>query len=433
MKAILLCAVLALSGDAAIAQARIGVGTSTISGRVVDRATEQPIAGAVVTLATADAALVTATIGTRGAPPGALVAQTGADGRFVFEGIAAGEYRAMASSDGYLTQVFDGGRVTAPDGAIRIGPREARRDIDFALLRAGSISGRVFDQNGTPVRRARVGVLRVLEDRGAYETTGAHFFTNAAGEYVIVNLVEGTYRIVVISIESPSPGAATTWFQRTYYPGTVNVRDAGTVRLEAGDAASNIDIAVAPTTLFSIAGHLLRGSSDGRIEGYVLFPPAGTRTLMIRDDGAFTLGGLLPGRITIVAAAAGSAGQEAGALTVELTADLAGAVIPLLPTGSLSGRVATEDGSALPDTLQMAAVLAYGSEPVDPLSRNRTAVAVDGTFTIGNLFGDRVLRAIGLPAEWAITRVLRGRDVVDSLRIESGTDIRDLTVVLGRR
>src|SRR5262245_39050820 len=64
-------------------------GRSSITGRVVDRATEQPLAGAFVTLLSLDRVR-------------ALVTATDHAGRYEFSHIAAGEYRVVASHPDYV-------------------------------------------------------------------------------------------------------------------------------------------------------------------------------------------------------------------------------------------------------------------------------------------------------------------------------------------
>jgi hypothetical protein len=152
---------------------------------------------------------------------------------------------------------------------------------------------------------------------------------------------------------------------------------------------------------------------------------------MLREDNSFTIGGLPSGRFTIVASSSGASGYEAGTVTLDVGSDVGGVSIPLQPTGSLTGRVVTDDASSLPgESLQIAAVLADGTRPVDPLTRDRTLLAVDGTFSIDRVFGERVIQLIGLPNGWTIGRVMRGRTRVETLRVEPGTVIGDLVVVI---
>ncbi len=116
--------------------------TATLSGRVVDFVTNEPVPGVLVQIGgPAKAAKITAENGT-----------------FEFTSLPAGSYRLSASRNGYL-----------PDnGSPRPGARgrttvdlEAggRGDITVRLVRGGVIAGQVLDADGRPVQ-ARVGDSR---------------------------------------------------------------------------------------------------------------------------------------------------------------------------------------------------------------------------------------------------------------------------------
>jgi hypothetical protein len=221
--------------------------------------------------------------------------------------------------------------------------------------------------------------------------------------------------------------------QQTFYPGTVNRRDAVAVRVGAGDVVKGIDITLAASDSFRITGHVLRTTRDGPVDAYLLWRGSSTRTLKVAEDGAFDIIRLTPGRYTIVAKAGMSDRREAAAITLDLTADAGGVLLSLMPTGSLSGRVVTVDSSPVPDGLQIAGGLAAGGQPVDPLTRDRVDVAAGGAFTIPDLFGERVIRLVGAGGEWTIERVMRGRSDVDGVEIPTGGAVTDLVVVVARK
>src|SRR4029453_52015 len=123
-------------GGASVQQkpARVGTGDAAISGRVIDRESKRPIAGALVKLSGFPLTDVL------------LGALTGGDGTFLFEAIAAGEYRIAASHDDYAPELA---MRVKPEAAalssIRVARGERLRGIAFALGRAASISRRGRD------------------------------------------------------------------------------------------------------------------------------------------------------------------------------------------------------------------------------------------------------------------------------------------------
>jgi hypothetical protein len=72
---------------------RVESGSSSITGRVVDRVTLRPIEGVLITLASVDRRR-------------ALVCYTDTTGRYEFTSIAAGDYRVVASHTDYVTTEF---------------------------------------------------------------------------------------------------------------------------------------------------------------------------------------------------------------------------------------------------------------------------------------------------------------------------------------
>lgn len=107
---------------------------------------------------------------------------TGVDGSFRFDGVAPGMYQAEAAAAGYVANTAANVRIVNA-----VGGNLARADFALpptsATQRFGSLSGRVFDQNSTPLGAATVtisggsqtnGVFRAATSRndGTYALTG---------------------------------------------------------------------------------------------------------------------------------------------------------------------------------------------------------------------------------------------------------------------
>lgn len=105
---------------------------ATLTGMVVDDASDQPLAGAAIVLEPADPS-----VEEFGNPSG----KTGADGRFVIANVAPGTYRLQASQEGYANQVLE---RTIGEGA--------NVDVTLRLTPAAGVTLRLTDaRTGQPI------------------------------------------------------------------------------------------------------------------------------------------------------------------------------------------------------------------------------------------------------------------------------------------
>jgi hypothetical protein len=121
---------------------------------------------------------------------------TGSDGRFSFEGLAAGRYTLLAGRRGYVKQAYKGHERYST--AIVVGQGLKTDQIRFAMTQGGSIAGQVVDEQGDVVRNARVLLLRESttgKDRKL--TTVGSKYTNDLGVYRFEHLRAGAYVVGV--------------------------------------------------------------------------------------------------------------------------------------------------------------------------------------------------------------------------------------------
>ena len=416
----------ALTASAAEQPKPVPAGSASISGRVIETNTKRPLADAIITLASISGS-------------GVLTAITDAEGRYVFEGVAAGPYRVSAFLEGYARFEAPGRSFMALPGSavVAVTDGDVRRGVDLTLAPGGTITGRVTNADGKPVKDG-IMLAGLIDDRGAISFNGSsQVRTNERGEYTIRNLSAGTYQVSVRWVDPAmlkAKAAADT--EPTYFPGTRQAHEAMSLTLEPGGKLRGIDIRLLSSDLFRFAGYVLRGGSDGRIEANVLLPGLSVRTVTIAaDDGAFEVTHLKPGPLTFWARATTPDGFEAAWIEMDLSTDMTGLVLPMMPTAEIRGRVVMNDGSPLPEGLRVAANLVdQDGAQIDLLPRDRTDVADDdGSFHLRGLFGHRTLTVIGLTHEHVLDRVLHGRTVVRMLSLVSGQSIDEVTLVVRKR
>ena len=94
----------------------------------------------------------------------------------------------------------------------------------------------------------------------------------------------------------------------------------------------------------------------------------------------------------------------------------------------------TDDGSAVPEEMQVAAVLVSDGKEIEEYGgrRDRAEIEERGRFEVHGVFGDRVMRMIGVTAGWKIARVMVGKTEVTSVLVGPGSTIADVVIVLTR-
>ena len=408
-------------------------GTASLGGRVIDRDSRRPLENAIVTL-------------TLGLDEAELASLTDKEGEYLFEGVAAGSYRVSATLDGYVHEELGGRRflefeyngrtVRIVTGSVARGLKDgqARRDVNFALVRAGSIRGRIVSAEGRPIEGARVRAVVTGPDGGFSYGEHSSARTNERGEYEIRNLLAGVYRVMFEWFDPEARKAkATPEVRPTYFPGTHNPAEALPLTLAPG-ANLRADIRRPTEEFFRIEGHVLRGYSDGQIEANMLMPGLAIRTVSVAEDGAFELGYLKSGRYMLYARAETPDGFEAAWTEVDLGTDLTGLLLPMNPTAEIRGRIVMSDGMPPGDGLQVAAnLVAEDGSAIDPLWRDRTDVEPGGRFHLRGLFGRRKLLVLGLPPELVLERVMHGRTEVERFLLASGDSLDDVLLVINKR
>jgi hypothetical protein len=405
---------------------RVRSGAASVAGRVTEADTRRPLGGVLVTLIAQDLRARLTTV-------------TTPDGRYLFEGIAPAPYIVEASHPDYVPARFV---ETEPERAktqyLWVTPSSPHRtDVDLDLVRAGTINGRVTDQQGRPLQGAMVTLTREVGERN-FRMTGLQSVTlsNAAGDYSLRQVAEGSYRISVNWNDPEALKAKSSVRDRpSFYPGTNNPLEAALVRVGRGETVNNIDVIFTRADIASISGHVLRISSEGPLEMNLVAGASSTRTLHVADDGAFSATHLQPGRYTIWARAKTSDGSEAAMTHVDVgSSDVSGVILALAPTSRVRGRVVIEEVGSPPLTsMHVAAVIADDDDRVDPLERDRAPVAADGSFELSDLFGERVFHVIGAEPNWIIDRVMHGNTEVPAITVPPAADVSDIVIVLRRR
>jgi Carboxypeptidase regulatory-like domain len=288
--------------------------TGRLSGRVTAEGTNAPIAGARV--------MVFPMMRT-GMPPSGPMAMppqgmTDQDGRFVFNGVAPGEYRIDVQKTGFASSADP---TTRPK-TYTVAAGQALDNISIALQKGAVITGKVLDQKGEPVTDAHVMALRRITPPGA--TTAPPRMipapmqgpqqTNDIGEYRVSGLPPGEYWIAASprGMGFGGPGMASTTghgggtptVTTTYYPGTADQAGAQAITVAAGAEVSNIVFVLQSLPAYRVSGIVVdeNGAPIAHAMVMLMTDPRSGRMFMgpggnaqTGDDGRFSIGDVTPG------------------------------------------------------------------------------------------------------------------------------------------
>lgn len=202
-------------------------------------------------------------------------ALTGADGRFLFRGLAAGKYVLRAKHYGFVTQGYQqrGEFFTG----IAVGPGLAPPSLLFRLQPEAVISGRIVDEAGDPVRDARVMLLHKSLQSGEWATRVSNStVSDDRGFYHFDQLLPGRYFVSVntqpwytrLATGASAAGEANTAldvaYPITWYQDATDAGDATPLDLQAGEQAT------ADVTLTAVpAQHIVvRMADDTAVTGF---------------------------------------------------------------------------------------------------------------------------------------------------------------------
>lgn len=324
-------------------------------------------------------------------------------------------------------------------------PQPSQSPFAPSVPRAGEIRGRVIDPDHRAVPGARVDLFdasRHFKVQGTRMAWRLPISARSDGEgyYALVGLPEGTYFVQADARPALAPGMRRpepSPFSPTFFPNTTTVDLARRVTVATGRIAEGIDIVMQRLALFDVTLRITGDADqDGEI-GLVLNSSSGTsvRTLKAR------LGQTSLARFDRVREGAyivwGRIGTGRSSLALFHVFDIASNVeleLPLMPTGSIAGRVVTADGRPLSGQGErvVAALLEFGTE-VDPRAPDQATIDTEGRFALHGLFGVRRLRLVGLAEDWRLHAVrIADRDIADGVTVPPGALISGVELVIGR-
>jgi carboxypeptidase family protein len=415
----------------------------SISGRVtVDG---KPKAGLVVELLTAD---------TNGARRPIAKATTSRTGKYVLTSVRSGTYDVspvaptlVVPNQGYSGQ--SGKTVTIAAG-------ESVNGIDFDLVSKGSISGRVRDVTGEPVKGQTVELIVRGEDsyeRPIYSSAPGDHTTNDEGVYRISGVPPGRYIVKVgtaygLTASRPT-GKSRDYYPETFHPSVDEASKATVVEVATGLETTDVDITVGrPLKLYAIVGQVIvveTGAPVPNVGLEVITTSAnGKRSTHLgggfnsNANGEFRIPNALPGRYVIAPENDRASNTYGDPISFDIKdGDVTGLKIPMHSASTLTGIVAIEGSVDLPiaDVLSRLVISARSSSE-NLMSSIVASVNADGGFRMTGIRPGKVslfsYMRRGEPSALRMLRIERnGVALRDGVDVRSGEDINGLRVVMG--
>jgi hypothetical protein len=361
-------------------------GFGSLSGRVADALTGEPIASVDVIMSGVSLGRSLVDVTRRTAEPSTYTAVSDKQGRFAVRSVPPASYSLVLRAAGYL----DGGHgqfwPSGPSQPLHVdGLGNQAVEIDLPMWKAAALAGTVTDEVGEPIVRARITLIKVgLQSEEAVFVSTA--LTDDHGRYRIARIAPGKYivgsvqshetllrsarggngpaqwvqRPLNLSIAATESKGQTETYGTGFYPGVDDIGEATVIALRPGETREAIDLRLVPKPGVKIAG-VLEGPNGPVPNVYLHLVPSGPapgevplvleRARTKTDThGAFVILGVLAGEYDLITDRPATAVQEAQTSFTdrEGTERIGGVVTrrpPLENSGPTFGRVHVSVGS----------------------------------------------------------------------------------------
>lgn len=382
--------------------------------------------------------------------------RSGPDGRFVIEGLRAGEYALRFSAELFVGLEF--GQKRPQEAPRRIDLKDAQHfdQADISLPPTTAIEGRLLDEFGEPVPGVVVQVAQVQYAAGKRRLTpvgsgGLPRPTDDLGQFRVFNLPPGEY--YVLALAGPFAGADDpAGFAVTYFPGTQVPMEAKPVHLNIGQDVTGLSFQLAPAPMSTVSGVIVdENDKPLTAASVILLPTSGgdVRSMLMGrlaagSDGAFMFRNVAPGTYVIQAYGRPVGGGGGGALSqasfasvplnLEPGANIIDLHVKIPPPAMARGRIIFEGEAPLPGRVIVSPrAINFASAPVGGGPPNNVTHP-DWTFEVSNMSGLRVVSVAIASPQWMLKKVTRdGRDITDEPIDFRDGDVNGLEITLTSR
>jgi len=340
-------------------------------------------------------------------PNRTVAAVTNAEGRFALKDIEPGPYRLKVTRVGFVADEYGRRKPDAPGAILTLHAGQDLNDLQFRLIPAGVISGKIYDDDGEPLPGVQVSAVRQVYSEGKRSRASASSAaTNDLGEYRLFGLAPGRYFVSCVyprwnrgdpedeAIDTPGDGYA-----KLYYPSTPDVAKAGPITIKPGEEASSIDVLMRKVPVHQVRGNVYNQITHKPGVGVILillpktnnheWDYAGSSEVQ-KSDGSFAIQEVLPGLYTLVSLWFDEDISHVNQQAIDVgDADVEGLAVTVSSGTNISGHIVWEGRPALEKD-----ELTITPQPLDvPVGmRGQSRVGRDNLFVLKGL-GEGAYRA----------------------------------------
>jgi hypothetical protein len=366
--------------------------TATVAGQVVRADTGEPLKKAQVNLQTH-----------RG-DKFSVFRLADEQGHFSIENIPPGSYDLEVSRNGYVDNEYGQKKPGGSGAVLTLTADQHMTDLIFKMVRAASISGHVYDEDGEPVPYAQVTCYRASRQPGKEQQIGYRpVITNDLGEFRLFDLKPGRYYVAVdyhfkLDIAFRSRGAereAESGYATTFYPNTLDPSKAVAISVSPGDELRSIDFLLRPVHYVTVSGKVVNtvplpphASGGVGLSSHASGLAATSQNLYDSydvKDGKFAIHNVPPGSYTLSASWSDHESREWHIARRPLevgNTDIEGVTITIAPGVNVAGRVVWE-GSPMVEVQELMVWLRPKEE--NEMGYEAQTPKADGSFAIKNV------------------------------------------------
>jgi Carboxypeptidase regulatory-like domain len=377
---------------------------------------------------------------------------TSPQGTYEFKDLPAGRYTIRVSRNGHLTLQYGQKRPGEPGKPLQIEDGQTVEKLDFALPRAGVISGRITDETGDAFAGVQVFAMQPQYWMGRRRLVpiSSSIYSDDVGQFRIVGLPPGDYFVMANVKETWVADEKTKRvfsYSPTYSGGTPSQADAQRIKVGVGTEVAGVDISMIPVPASTLSGSAL--GSDGTplaggnvsLNSEITGPGGGSYSGVgsspVAADGTWKIKDVPPGEFQLTARSASrDKAMETATMTIVVAGDTEGISLLADAGATISGKVVTDDGAPLPESRSLRiygrTVVPGRREAILVMGDDNGLVRTDGSFTLKGISGPTVIQVQSLPRGWAAQSIEIGEKdyITSAIDLRSGQDAEGVKITI---